>query len=249
MAQATALIAENETVLREELRSHLAGLWPELRVVGEARNGFEALQLLERLHPSLIFLDIRMPGLSGLEVARLLGRSCQVVFVTAYDAHAVAAFEQGAVDYLLKPYSLERLAMTVQRLRARLDCAPAAPEALWPEPGTIPPARAYLRWINAARGQEVTLITVNEVLYFQADLKYTRVVTADLEALIRKSLKELQEELDPACFWPIHRSTIVNAHAIAGVQRDFRGHVTVRLKSRADRLPVSEAHAHLFRQM
>jgi len=249
MSQATAVIAENETVLRDELRSHLTALWPELRVVGEARNGFEALQLLERLQPALVFLDVQMPGMNGLEVARALGGACHVVFVTAYNAHAVAAFEQGAVDYLLKPYSIERLAMTVHRLRQRLDGAPASLEKLLPELTSALPARAYLRWINAAKGQEVSLITVDEVVYFQSDFKYTRVVTAEGAALIRKSLKELQEELDPACFWLIHRSTIVNANAIAGVLRDFRGHVMLRLKSRAEKLQVSEAHTHLFRQM
>ena len=247
MTQPTALIAEDEAVLRDELRAHLAALWPELRIVGEAGSGFEALQLLDRLAPDVVFLDIEMPGLTGLEVARQA--RCHVVFVTAYNAHAVAAFEQGAVDYVLKPYSLERLALAVHRLRLRIGSAPAPLDSLLRELASIAPARKHLRWINASKGQEVSLITVDEVLYFQADTKYTRVVTANSEALIRRPLKELQEELDPACFWPIHRSTIVNANAIAGVTRDFRGRVMVRLKSRAEKLAVSEAHEHLFRQM
>jgi len=249
MAQPTALIAEDEAVLRDELRAHLAALWPELRIVGEAGNGFEALQLFDRLAPDLVFLDIQMPGLTGLELARQVGGRCHVVFVTAYDAHAVAAFEQGVIDYVLKPYSVERLALAVHRLRERIGGAPAPLDRLLRELASAVPARNYLRWINASQGQEVRLITVDEVLYFQADTKYTRVVTATSEALIRTSLKELQEELDPASFWPIHRSTIVNANAIAGITRDFRGRVLVTLKSRVEKLTVSEAHEHLFKQM
>jgi DNA-binding LytR/AlgR family response regulator len=249
MAHPTALIAEDEAVLRAELRAHLSALWPELRIVGEAANGFEALQLLDRLNPELVFLDIQMPGLTGLEVARQTTNRCHVVFVTAYDAHAVAAFEQGAIDYVLKPYSVERLALAVSRLRQRIGSAPAPLEGVLRELASNAPARKHLRWINASKGQEVSLITVDEVLYFQSDTKYTRVVTADSEALIRTPLKDLQDELDPACFWPIHRSTIVNANAIAGVTRDFRGRVLVKLKSRAERLQVSVTHEHLFRQM
>ena len=245
----TALIAEDEPVLRDELRSHLASLWPELRIAGEAGNGFEALQLLDRLAPELVFLDIQMPGLTGLDVARQIAGRCHVVFVTAYDAHAVAAFEQGAVDYVLKPYTVERLALAVSRVRQRLGSAPAALDGVLRDLAAAAPPRKHLRWINASRGQEVAVITVDEVLYFQSDTKYTRVVTATGEALIRTPLKELQDELDPACFWPIHRSTIVNANAIAGVARDFRGRVLVRLKSRSETLPVSDAHTHLFRQM
>lgn len=249
MVHPTALIAEDEAVLRDELRSHLATLWPELQIAGEAGNGFEALQLLDRHSPDLLFLDIEMPGLSGLEVARQAGARCHVVFVTAYNAHAVAAFEQGAVDYVLKPYSVERLALAVSRMRQRIATAPAPLTHLLRELASIAPQRKHLRWINASRGQEVMLITVDEVLYFQSDTKYTRVVTAGAEALIRTPLKELQEGLDPASFWPIHRSTIVNANAIAGVTRDLRGRISVKLKSRAEKLAVSDVHAHLFRQM
>lgn len=249
MVSPSALIAEDEAVLRDELRSHLATLWPELRIAGDASNGFEALQLLDRLAPDAIFLDIEMPGLTGLEVARQVAGRCHVVFVTAYNAHAVAAFEQGAVDYVLKPYSIERLALSVRRLRQRIGSAPAPLDNLLRELATALPARKYLRWINASKGQEVSLITVDEVLYFQSDTKYTRIVTAQGDALIRRSLKELQDELDPSCFWPIHRATIVNANAIAGVTRDFRGRVLVKLKSRDEKLVVSEANTHLFRQM
>jgi DNA-binding LytR/AlgR family response regulator len=245
----SALIAEDEAVLRDELRAHLQLLWPELRITALAGSGVEALQLLDEHHPDVVFLDIEMPGLTGLEVARQAAGQCHVVFVTAYDAHAVAAFEQGAVDYVLKPYDRARLATAVRRVRQRLHEAPPPLDGLLRELAAARPAREYLRWINASQGQEVRLITVDEVCYFQADMKYTRVVTADSDALIRRSLKELQEQLDPSCFWPIHRSTIVNANAIAGVSRDFRGRVSVKLKTRAEKLPVSEGHEHLFRQM
>jgi DNA-binding LytR/AlgR family response regulator len=247
--QPAALIAEDEAVLRDELRSHLAALWPELRIVGVASNGLETLRLLDQLAPDVIFLDIEMPGMTGIEVARQVAGRCHVVFVTAYNAYAVAAFEQGAIDYVLKPYTSERLALAVGRLRQRIGTDPASLEHLLRELARVMPVRKHLRWINASRGQEVSLITVDEVIYFQADMKYTRVVTADGEALIRRPLKELQEELDPACFWPIHRSTIVNANAITGVTRDFRGRLLVKLKARAEKLLVSEAHTHLFKTM
>lgn len=249
MSRPTALIVEDERVLRDELRSHLASLWPELRIVGEGSNGFEALKLLDKFAPNLIFLDIQMPGLTGLEVARQIAGRCHVVFVTAYDAHAIAAFDQGAIDYVLKPYKVERLGLAVSRVRQRISSAPAALDTLLSELAAAVPARKHLRWINASKGQDVALITVDEVLYFQSDTKYTRVVTATGEALIRRSLRELQDELDPACFWPIHRSTIVNANAISGVTRDLRGRVQVMLKSRRETLLVSDAHTHLFRQM
>jgi DNA-binding LytR/AlgR family response regulator len=244
----TGLIAEDEDVLRAELRAHLATLWPELEVVAEAANGIEALHALDRHSPRVAFLDIEMPGLTGLDVARQIQGRCHVVFVTAYDAHAVAAFEQGVIDYVLKPYDGARLALAVRRVQERLKSAPPPLDGLLRELARAP-AREYLRWINASQGQEVRLITVDEVCYFQSDTKYTRVVTAAGEALIRRSLKELLEELDPHHFWQIHRATVVNANAIAGVSRDFRGQVRVKLKARPERLAVSEAHVHLFRQM
>jgi len=249
MRPITALIAEDESVLRDELRAHLAALWPELEIVAEARNGIEALQAAEQRQPDVAFLDIEMPGLTGLEVARQCEGRCHVVFVTAYDAYAVAAFEQGAIDYVLKPYDVARLASTVRRVRQRQAAAPVSLGGVLRELASVAAPRQHLRWINASAGQEVKLITVDEVCYFQADTKYTRVVTTDSETLIRRSLKELQEELDPACFWPIHRSTIVNANAIAGVTRDFRGRMSIKLKTRAERLPISDAHVYLFRQM
>jgi DNA-binding LytR/AlgR family response regulator len=244
----TGLIAEDEDVLRVELRSHLASLWPELEVVAEAANGIEALRALDRDAPQVAFLDIEMPGLTGLDVARQIQGRCHVVFVTAYDAHAIAAFEQGAIDYVLKPYEDARLALAVRRVQERLKSTPPPLDGLLRELARVP-AREHLRWINASQGQEVRLITVDEVCYFQSDAKYTRVVTATGEALIRRSLKELLDELDPHHFWQIHRATVVNANAIAGVSRDFRGQVSVKLKARPERLAVSEAHVHLFRQM
>ena len=246
---ATALIAEDEDVLREELRARLAGLWPELRVVAEAANGLEALHLLDQHRPAVVFLDIQMPGLTGLELAQQIQGRSHVVFVTAYDAHALAAFEQGAVDYVLKPYDNARLALTVRRLKERIGQAPASYEAVLRDLAAAMPPRDHLRWINASFGREVRLIMVDEVCYFQADHKYTRVVIAEGDALIGRTLRELQDQLDPAQFWTIHRSTIVNANSIVGVTRDLRGKVAVKLKQREEKLPVSEQHEHLFRQM
>lgn len=248
----TAVVAEDELTLRQELIEHLNRLWPELQVVGEAADGIAALRLLDELQPDLMFLDIQMPGATGLEVARQAGGRCHVVFVTAYDEHAVAAFDQGAVDYLLKPLAPARLHTAITRLKQRLGQAPAPLGAVLDRLGGagLPAApRPFLRWINASVGQTLRLITVDEVLYFQADNKYTRVATHEGEALIRKTLKELVDELDPQQFWQIHRSTLVNASAIAGAGRDFRGRLAVRLKGRNESLLVSESYAHLFRQM
>ena len=249
MKTPTAILAEDETVLRGELRAKLAKLWPELSVVGEAADGVEALRLLAERAPDVVFLDVEMPRLTGLDVARQAQGRCHVVFVTAYDSHAVAAFEQGAIDYVLKPIDLSRLALTVRRVEQRLGTVPDSLDEVLRQLATSRPQRSYLRWINASQGDLVRLITVDDVCYFQSDTGYTNVVTKDATVLIRRSLKELQEELDPAIFWAIHRATIVNANAIAGVVRDFRGRVSVKLKTRTEKLPVSEAHAHLFRQM
>jgi DNA-binding LytR/AlgR family response regulator len=246
---ATAIIAEDERVLRDELRSHLAIVWPELEIVGEAASGIEALSLIGERAPRVLFLDIQMPGVTGLDIARQMQGRCHIVFVTAYEAHAVAAFEQGAIDYVLKPYDAARLALTVARLKERLDSAPRSLDGLLAELARAMPRRDYLRWINAPVRDSVKLIAVDDVIYFQSDHGYTRVVTEDGESLILRSLKELQEQLDPASFWPIHRSTIVNASAVAGVTRDLRGRVSVKLKNRPEKLTVSEAHEHLFRRM
>jgi len=249
MNSPTALVAEDEATLRHQLVEQLGQLWPELAVVAEAADGVQALRLLDEHRPDVLFLDIQMPGATGLEVARQASGRCHVVFVTAYDEYAVAAFEQGAVDYVLKPISAARLFTTVSRLKQRIAAPPARIDAVLDRIGSGPPQKTYLRWINASVGQNLKLITVDEIAYFQADNKYTRVVTGDGEALIRKPLKELVEELDPQQFWQIHRSTLVNANAIAGVTRDFRGRMLVRLKKRDDTLLVSDTYTHLFRQM
>jgi DNA-binding LytR/AlgR family response regulator len=246
----TAIVAEDEATLRQQLVEQLSQLWPELTIVGEAADGIQALRLLDAHRPDVLFLDINMPGATGLEVARQASGRSRVVFVTAYDQHAVAAFEQGAIDYVLKPISAARLFTTVGRLRERLNAPPQRIDSVLPQLAQATTApRGMLRWINATVGQNLRLITVDEVVYFQADNKYTRVVTGDGEALIRKSLKELVDELDAQQFWQIHRSTLVNVAAIAGVTRDFRGRMLVKLKKRDDTLLVSDTYTHLFRQM
>ncbi|HXF46788.1 MAG TPA: LytTR family DNA-binding domain-containing protein [Burkholderiaceae bacterium] len=245
----TAVIAEDEATLRQQLVEQLGRLWPELRIVAEAGDGIEALRCLEAFRPDVLFLDINMPGATGIEVARQASGRARVVFVTAYDEHAVAAFEHGAIDYVLKPVSAARLFTTVSRLKERLGAPPARLDGVLERIGAPAPPRSYLRWINASVGQNLRLITVEEIVFFQADNKYTRVVTRDGEALIRKPLKELVEELDPQHFWQIHRSTLVNAAAIAGVTRDFRGRMLVKLKNREETLLVSDTYTHLFRQM
>ncbi|HEY5900088.1 MAG TPA: LytTR family DNA-binding domain-containing protein [Burkholderiales bacterium] len=243
-----ALLAEDEPLLRDELAELLTSLWPELDVVAAVGDGIAALQALEKHRPDVLFVDINMPGMDGLEVARQASGRCHVVFVTAYDQHTLAAFEQGAADYLLKPVQPGRLATTVNRLKERIGGAAPRLEGLLRELGAAG-RRGFLRWINASQGQTVRVITVDDVCYFQADSKYTRVVTPEGESLIRKPIKELADELDPSSFWQIHRGTIVNVQAIAGVVRDLRGRTQVRLKRREELLPVSDAYTQLFRQM
>lgn len=245
-----AVIAEDETLLREQLQELLAAAWPELEIAGVAANGLEAIRELEVHNPDVMFLDIHMPEASGLEVARHASGRCHVVFVTAYDRYAVNAFESGAIDYVMKPLSVARLGTAVQRVKSRMPSRPAQLDTVLQSLAAAPAAKeGYLRWINASRGEEIQLITIDEVQYFQSDSKYTRVVTPGAEALIRKSIRELVEELDPATFWQVHRSTIVNLYAVAGVGRDAAGHVVLRLKGRKDLLQVSQPYAHLFRQM
>lgn len=245
---ATAIVAEDEATLREQLVEQLGQLWPELTIVAEAADGIAALRLMSEHRPDILFLDIEMPGATGLEVARQVNGRSRVVFVTAYDDHAIAAFEQGAIDYVLKPISAARLFTTVTRLKERLGSPAPRLDAVLPALAPAAP-KSWLRWINASVGQNLRLITVDEIAYFQADNKYTRVVTGDGEALIRKPLKELADELDPGQFWQIHRSTMVNVAAVAGVTRDFRGRMLVKLKGRSETLQVSDSYTHLFRQM
>jgi DNA-binding LytR/AlgR family response regulator len=249
MSRYKAVIAEDEPLLRAELKESLTKLWPELAICAEAEDGVEALHAIEQHAPDLLFLDIQMPGLSGLEVARQTGSKCHVVFVTAYDKYAVAAFEQGAVDYVMKPFSAARLATAIARLKDKVGSAPANLEGLLQSLIRANAAKEHLRWITASQGQDLRLITVDEICYFQADSKYTLVVTPNQESLIRRSIKELVQELDPALFWQIHRGTVINVNAIAGVHRDIGGHLRVKLKERKETLPVSEPYVHLFKSM
>jgi DNA-binding LytR/AlgR family response regulator len=252
-----ALIADDEPLLRAGLRSHLARLWPELEVVAEARNGREAVELFDQHLPRIVFLDVHMPGLNGIEAARSIARRAELVFVTAYEQYAVQAFEQGAIDYLVKPFDEPRLADTVQRLKARL-ADPAAPpsamfdaalEGLAAELRRRAGAGRFLQWIRASVGASVRLIPVEQVVYLRADEKYTLIVWEGGEALIRKTIRELADELDPAGFAQIHRSVIVNLRQISQVNRGPNETAEVQLKGRKELLPVSRSFAHVFRQM
>ena len=250
------VVAEDETLLRNELVALLAQAWPELSIVAECEDGGSALEAISDHRPEIAFLDIRMPGLSGLEVASAASEASpgtHVVFVTAYNQYAIDAFERGAVDYLLKPIAPDRLAATVARLKARLGKADggALQRIVEQLRATLPLAAkgAPLAWITASVGKETRLILVDDVAYFRADNKYTAVVTADGEALIRKSIRELLDELDPAIFKQIHRSTIVNVRAIAAVTRDESGRGTIRLRNRPETLPVSLTYMPLFKSM
>jgi DNA-binding LytR/AlgR family response regulator len=243
----TAVIAEDEPLLADELAEHLAALWPQLGIVARVGDGVAALHAIEAHAPDIAFLDIQMPKLTGIEVARQVGGRCHVAFITAFDQHALSAFEAGAIDYVMKPLALSRLVTTVRRLKSRLSQPPRDLSHL--SEGHSPTTAGFLQWIRASRGAAVRLITVDEICYFKADSKYTLVVTADSESLIKKTIKELADQLDPAMFWQIHRAVLVNVHAIDSVSRDTRGGLAVRLKARPETLAVSEPHHHLFRQM
>ena len=278
-----ALIVDDEPLLRTHLAHHLAQLWPELEIAGEARNGREAVDLVVQLQPDVVFLDVHMPGMNGVEAARLMGPEVQIVFVTAYEQYAVAAFEQGAIDYLVKPFDAERLGESVARLRRRIaerrrmsagegglgqvtslagDVADASgalaalPQghldavlsALAGELRRRAPAGDRLQWIRASVGQMIKLIPVDEVLYFRSDEKYTLVVWVGGEALIRKSIRELLDGLEPETFIQIHRSTIVNLRFVAQVIKGPNETAEVHLKGRNETLSVSRNHVHWFRQ-
>jgi DNA-binding LytR/AlgR family response regulator len=276
-APVRAVLADDERLMREQLRARLAEVWPELQIVAEAKNGIEAVQLVDEHQPELVFLDIRMPGMTGIEAAREIVQrgddgdgkqgwsGCEIVFITAYDEYAVQAFEQGAADYVLKPAERERLQRTVARLRQRLALRAQGLPVEAAEPAPVLPmqqllnrlatqmnpatARPPLRWIQATVGQSIQMIPVEEVLFFISDEKYTRVQTAQLEALIRKPIKELLDELDPELFWQIHRSTLVNAKAIAGITRDLRGRQMVSVRGHPEKLEVSRSYTQLFKGM
>jgi len=238
------LIAEDEPLMRERLLAQLAQSWPEARIAAVAENGSDAWDAWLEHEPDVVFLDIQMPGLTGLEVARRIAERSHIVFVTAYDQHALEAFQRGAVDYLLKPVELAALERTVARLRRRTQ-RPVALAPVLKEIAQSAPQR--LKWLKASVGKQIRLINVNEVLFLQSDTKYTRVVLADGEALIRIALKDLLEGLDPELFWQIHRGTIVNAHAIATVERTDNERLHLTVKGSHEVLVVSRSFTHLFR--
>ena len=271
-----AVIADDERLMRDQLRTRLAQVWPNLQIVAEAKNGIEAIEAVRVHQPDVIFLDIRMPGLTGVEAAKEIAQLevgdeallPEMVFITAYDQYTLDAFEQGAVDYVLKPAEPERLRVTAERLQKRLkQRASMGQEPAETTAGTTggnatvqqllhvlsaqlkgQPTQ-YLSWLQASVGQSVQMVAVDEVLFCVSDEKYTRVQTLKQEFLIRKPIKELVEALDPQVFWQIHRSTLVNVKAIAGVQRDERGRQEVLIKGRPDRLAVSRSASQLFRGM
>jgi DNA-binding LytR/AlgR family response regulator len=266
-----AILADDERLMRDQLRARLAEVWPALEIVAEARNGQEAVELVAQHRPEVVFLDIRMPGLTGVEAARQIAQMelaadellPEVVFITAYDQYAVEAFEQGVADYVLKPAERERLQTTVNRIQERLskrgtpDEVGSAPlqallHKLSAQMGGVAGAgqpAGYLKWIQANVGTTIQMIPVEDVLFFISDEKYTRVQTAQVEALIRKPIKELVDELDPQAFWQIHRSTLVNVKAIAEVTRDFRGRQLVGVRGHPEKLEVSRSYTGLFKGM
>lgn len=247
-ANPTAVIADDEPLLRKGLRLALAEAWPELTIVAEAANGRDAVSAVEQHRPDFTFLDIEMPLMNGLDAAREVRDITQVVFVTAYDRYAVEAFERGAIDYVLKPVAAERLAETVRRLKSRTGTQAPAIDTLVEELARrMTPAAPRLQWLQASLGNSLKLINVDDVLYFRADTKYTRVVMSDGEALVRKTLRELADELDPQHFWQVHRSTIVNIRAIASVASEGDGTREIALHGRLERLEVSRTYAHLFK--
>ena len=248
--RATAIVADDEPLLRQGLRAALADAWPELDVVAEAANGREAVDVVNAHRPQFAFLDIEMPQLNGLEAARVVRDRVHVVFVTAYDRYAVDAFERGAIDYVLKPAAPARLAETVRRLKSRVAQAslPPAMDALIDELSKrLATSTQRLQWLQASLGSTLRLISVEDVLYFRAETKYTRVVTREGEALVRKTLRELADVLDPQHFWQVHRSVIVNIRAIASVTSEGDGTREIALTGRPEKLEVSRTYAHLFR--
>ena len=253
-AAPSAVVADDERLMREQIIDRLKEAWPELLIVGEASNGREAIAMVQSLQPDIVFLDISMPGMDGIETAQALAGRAHVVFVTAHDQYAISAFEHGAVDYLLKPAEPERVALTCQRLRERLKQAPDPMNEVLAQlsqrlgTGGLKP-REYMRWVQASVGANIRMIPTSEILFFRAEDKYTLVKTRGFEALIRKPIKELIEELDPDEFWQIHRSTVVRVDAVEQVSRDFRGHQIVHVRGSDEKLEVSRTFNHLFKQM
>ena len=250
----TAVVADDERLMREQLVACLKEAWPELLIVGEASNGREAVAMVHSLQSDIVFLDVKMPEMDGVQAAQALSGQAHVVFVTAYDQFAISAFKQGAVDYLLKPADAERVALTCQRLRQRLEQKPDRMDDLLAQlsqrlgGGDVTP-RDYLRWVQASVGANIRMIPTSDILFFRAEDKYTRVQTEGFEALIRKPIKDLIDELDPNEFWQIHRSTLVRVDAIEQVGRNFSGKQMVHVKGRDEKLEVSRSFNHLFKQM
>jgi DNA-binding LytR/AlgR family response regulator len=247
----TALIVDDEPLLRAQLRDTLATLWPELTIPEIVGNGQDAVAAVARHKPDFVFLDIEMPIMDGLEAARLIREQTHVVFVTAYNQYAIDAFERGAVDYVLKPASIQRLSDTVKRLKTRLGHAqPDLTQLIDQLRGAlaIPSVDANMQWLQATLGNRTHMVAVDDVLFFQSDTKYTRVVTRELDALVRTPLKDIIAGIDPQKFWQIHRSTVVNIRAIDRVERDEMGRQHVVLRGHAEQLEVSRSYAHLFRQ-
>jgi DNA-binding LytR/AlgR family response regulator len=250
----TAIVADDERLMREQIVGRLKEAWPELVIVGEAGNGRDAVAMVQRLEPDIAFLDISMPEMDGIKAAQALAGRVHIVFVTAYDQYAIRAFDQGAVDYLLKPVELQRVALACERLREKLQQKPDPMndllEQLSQRLGSAgPKPREYMRWVQASVGANIRMIPTSEILFFRAEDKYTRVQTENFEALIRKPIKELIDELDPNEFWQIHRATVVRVDAVAQVSRNLRGNQVVHLKGRDEKLEVSRSFSHLFKQM
>ncbi|HTB67585.1 MAG TPA: LytTR family DNA-binding domain-containing protein [Steroidobacteraceae bacterium] len=248
MNSPSAVIAEDEPLVGAELRRLLVNVWPELIIREEVTDGLAAVAALDKHHPEILFLDIEMPGLNGLEVARRVSGQTQVVFITAFDQYAVAAFEKGAVDYVLKPVSAERLSTTVARLRQQLSRPPgnlgAAIEMIR---RLVGPRSEHLKWLTVPRADELQVISVAEILYFRSDRKYTEVVTRRDKYLITGPLRYLRDRLDPEMFWQIHRSILINVTAIETVHRTFRGAFEIKVRGRSELLPVSSAYTHRFK--
>jgi DNA-binding LytR/AlgR family response regulator len=244
-----AIIADDEPHLAADLQRRLAKLWPELQIVAVLHDGLAAETALQQVKPDMAFLDIRMPGRSGLDAARSAPAGCRVVFVTAFDDHAVQAFEQAAADYLLKPVSDERLARCVERLKQHSADTPDALLAQLQQLLAAQDRPEPLRWLRIQVGQTVRMVAVEEVCYFQSADKYTTVLTRDAELLLRTPLKELVAQLDPQHFWQVHRGTVVNARQVVSAHHDLLGKISLKLRDRTEKIAVSRSYAHLFRQM
>jgi DNA-binding LytR/AlgR family response regulator len=245
----TAVIAEDEALLRAELREKLRELWPELEICAEAADGIEAVRAMHRFTPQVLFLDIQMPGLTGLDVVRQFSGRAIVVFITAYDQHALAAFEHGVLDYVSKPITMARLSAAVERVKERLGATAVDAGAPAGDPASGTQVADYLRWITVPYGNGLRLVTAEDICYLRADNKYAFVVTSDTEYLVSSTLKQMQGRLDPRTFWRVHRSVLVNVAAVKAIHRGFNGSLEIQLKQRNELLPVSCAHAHLFKHL